>query len=298
MKLFEIKEVLQEMGSGANKRLGQHFLLDTRVLDKIIDAADIQPGETVLEIGPGLGVLTRRLIEAGARVIAIERDRRFVEYLNTHVFDRSGTSSFARGGSGIELHEDHSSSEIVSGDAAELDWMALVEDKTWKFVANLPYSITSFALRQALYNTNPPAKIVVLIQKEVAERAIAKEQKQSMLSLMVALASSSAKIIAKAPPSSFYPPPKVDSVVLEIMPMSLDERMAKWGMNPEEVMKIVKQGFAHPRKKLSSNLGLTTERAMKLLPDTNTRAEDMTTEQWVTLTMSLREGSATTWQSS
>ena len=241
MTLSEIKLALRELGGGANKRLGQHFLIDSAVLKTIVEAADIHPGDLVLEIGPGLGVLTRELLANGAEVVAIEKDRRFVGYFNSPPTPPHESRGGARGGV-----------RVMHGDAATIHWHEIIGDRPWKLISNLPYSITSLALRKALWAPRPASRVVVLVQKEVAQRIVA--EKTSLLSLMVALASESARIIRCVPAGAFYPPPKVESAVLEIIPMTLADREKRWGIDPEKIMALAKKGFAHPRKKLSSNL--------------------------------------------
>jgi len=267
MKPKEIKEVLAKLGARTNKSLGQHFLIDDKVLADIVRVADIKKGETVLEIGPGLGVLTKELMAMGAKVIAIERDRKFAEYLQA---------------------SESKKLTMVQGDAAKLHWDEFVPKK-WKLVANLPYAITSLVIRKALTATYPPRKVIVLIQREVAERAIAKNGKQSLLSLMVALHAESASVVRQVWKGAFFPPPKVESAVLEIVPLSQKEKEKKWGIDPEEVMKLAKLGFAHPRKKLLSNLKLISPEMkdiftkLDLSPDI--RAEDMKPANWVKITL-------------
>jgi 16S rRNA (adenine1518-N6/adenine1519-N6)-dimethyltransferase len=255
----EIKAALANLGGGANKRLGQHFLIDPRVLDWIVEAAQIRKGDVVFEIGPGLGVLTRALLDRGADVVAIEQDRRFIE----------------------RLQDSHL--RIVHGDAAALEWSDVLSDGSWKFVSNLPYSMTSLALRKALWNPKPPAIVVVLIQREVAERAIARDGKTSLLSLMIALASSSVRIVTRVARGAFYPPPKVESAVLEVVPMSLADRAAQWGIDPERIMEIAKRGFAHPRKLLASNLEIDPKILADLGLNPKARAEDLGPEDWARL---------------
>lgn len=230
----EIKATLTKLGARPNKRLGQHFLIDRTVLDAIVTAADMRAGDTVLEVGPGLGVLTKELLDRGARIFAIEQDRTFASFLKQDLAGRDVT--------------------VIHGDAATVHWHDLVGQGQWKFVSNLPYSITSFALRKALWAPRPADRVVVLVQREVAERAVAKAGKTSLLSLMVALSSSSARIIRRVPAGAFYPPPKVESAILEIMPMPWSEREKRWGINPDKIMAVAKIGFAHPRKQLASNL--------------------------------------------
>lgn len=282
MKPSEIKELLGALGKQPNKRLGQHFLIDTSVINAALQAADVKKGDRILEVGPGLGVLTKALLDAGADVTAIEQDRAFAEMLGATYHDR-------------DLH-------VVHGDAATVHWHELVGSDPWKFVSNLPYAITSLALRKALYTPRPPEVIVALIQKEVAERATgyyrlrAAGRKTSLLSLMIALASESARIVRKVPPKCFYPAPKVQSVLFEIVPMSLCDREKKWGIDPEEVMKVAKAGFAHPRKLVASNLaGIRSdisksdvERILESIgANPKARAEDIDVENWVSVALKI-----------
>jgi 16S rRNA (adenine1518-N6/adenine1519-N6)-dimethyltransferase len=277
MNPSEIKKVLNELGGGANKRLGQHFLIDQAALAAIVEQAPVHPGAIVLEIGPGLGVLTKALLAKGCDVVAIERDGRFVEYLNSSTTPPLDSRGGARGGV-----------IIVRGDAAELDWMTVVGDREWSLVSNLPYSISSFALRMALWSPRPAEKVVVLVQREVAERAIAKDGKHSLLSLMVAFASSSSRIVRRVPPGAFFPPPKVESAVLEIESMPLPERVEKWGMDPQRMMDIAKKGFAHPRKFLSSNLEISQGVLASVQIAPKARAENLSPEDWARLAKALK----------
>lgn len=259
----EIKEALTKIGGGANKRLGQHFLIEPTALEVIVESASIKPGDRVLEVGPGLGVLTRALLDNGAEVTAIEQDRRFVGYLS-------------------DLD-----ARIVQGDAAMVHWHELIGDGAWKFVSNLPYGITSLALRKALWAPKPPSIVVVLVQKEVAERAIAKTGKTSLLSLMVSLASISSRIVKRVKPGAFYPPPKVESAILEVIPMSWQEREKRWGIDPEKIMEVAKRGFAHPRKLLSSNLDVDPKALKTIGVNEKARAEDLSPDDWAALAREL-----------
>lgn len=273
----EIKSVLLSLGSKPNKKLGQHFLVDRAALDAIVASADIHPGDVVLEVGPGLGVLTSRLLDAGADVRAIEQDRRFVPYLEERFAGRTFN--------------------VTQGDAAGMHWHEHVGRGDWKFISNLPYSITSLALRKALYAPIPATRVVVLVQKEVADRAITtatpppevphrgtKGGKTSLLSLMVALASSAIHIVRRVPAGAFYPPPKVQSAVLEIFPMTPEDRVAKWGMDPERIMAVARQGFAHPRKLLASNLKTDPAILSGLGIPPKARAEALSVDAWAALT--------------
>ncbi|MBD3251992.1 ribosomal RNA small subunit methyltransferase A [Candidatus Uhrbacteria bacterium] len=279
LKPTEIRELLGTLGKKPNKSLGQHFLIDPSVIHAMIRRADLLPKDVVLEVGPGLGVLTNALLDTGANVIAIEQDRSFALMLGSTLHDRKVS--------------------IIHGNAVEVDWVTTVGNGRWKFIANLPYAVTSLMLRKALYHPNPPTQMLVLIQKEVGERIQGAGRKvrgvkPSLLSLMVALASSSSRIIRKVPPRCFYPSPRVDSVVFEIIPLSQQERIERWGIDPEEVMKVAKQGFAHPRKLLISNLSVGASHAMlskqeieNILVDIGanpkSRPEDLSLDQWVEL---------------
>ncbi len=273
----EIREALALVGGQANKRLGQHFLIDTTTLAAIVEAADVKPGDRVLEIGPGLGVLTRTLLAKGAQVIAIEQDRRMVEYLTTHA--AWGKAAVADG-----------TLRVIHGDAASLHWHEAIGDGTWKLVSNLPYSITSLALRKAVWAPLPPACVVVLIQREVAERAIAKDGDGSLLSLMVALGSAETRMVRRVPAGAFFPPPKVESAVLRIVPTSWKEREATFGIHPDRIMEVAKRGFAHPRKLLRSNLGLPEGVLTALQIPEKARSETLSLQEWAGLARWMKEG--------
>jgi 16S rRNA (adenine1518-N6/adenine1519-N6)-dimethyltransferase len=290
MHTAELRVLLDEMGKRPNKRLGQNFLIDQSVVHSALEAGHVKKGDTVLEVGPGLGVLTEALLEAGADVLAIEKDRAFAERL-------------------MSLHpESDSHLRIIEGDASSLDWDALLNSfrtqypvpstPSWKFIANVPYSITSLLLRKALWNVNPPVFMIVLIQKEVAERCLGcfkKNGDRSLLSLMIGLSCSSARIVRNVPARCFYPSPKVDSSLLELIPMNLAQRKERWGIEPEEVMKVAKVAFAHPRKQMASNLaGLRdhTKQDVEAILESlhlnpKIRSEELSIQDWVNLTQAL-----------
>lgn len=273
----EIKSALAIVGGGANKLLGQHFLIDAATLQDVIRAADVQSEDRVLEIGPGLGVLTNALIECGAHVTAIEKDTRFAEWLPQQPWTRGHLV-------------------LIRGDAVVLDWSTFTNEKPWKFVANLPYAITSFALRLALFAQHPPTHVSVLVQREVAER-ITDPKKTSLVSLMVALATAETRIVRRVPPGAFFPPPKVDSAVLAMSVLSHEERITRWGILPEEVMALAKKGFAHPRKRLASNLELKPETweavRAEIVDNIHARPEELRPETWVALAKSIKNHAKT-----
>ncbi len=271
MNKNEIISTLKDLGKRPDKGLGQNFLIDKNILGKIVNAAKIKQGDRILEIGSGLGVLTQELITAGAKVTFIEKDKILFNYLSSFPLLNG---EVGRG---------------VSADASKVNIDDLMGKKSWKFVSNLPYAITSITLRKALYADNPPTLLVALIQKEVADRILAKDKKQrmSLLALMSHLTCSSIEIIHKVSPTSFYPPPKVDSAIIKMIPMLPKERRAKWGIDPEAVMKVAKLGFAHPRKLLSRNLNIKADQWSALARELNlnekARAEDLSADDWVAL---------------
>ena len=178
----------------AKKSLGQHFLKSERALSSIIESAKISPGETILEIGPGLGVLTEKLLDAGAKVIAVEKDDSLFVFLKEKFGEKINL-----------IHED-----ILDFDSNDLG--------KYKIVANIPYNITGAILEKFLSADNQPESMVLLVQKEVAERIVARNNKESILSISVK-AYGDPKYIEKVLAGSFVPAPNVDSAIILIKNM-------------------------------------------------------------------------------
>ncbi len=271
----QIRAILAELNARPEKAFGQNFLIDQTILSTVVEVAELTAKDVVLEIGPGLGVLTEDLLATGARVQTIERDRKFIDYLR---------SKFAK----------EERFTITQGDAAELNWNELLpKDTSWKFVANLPYAISSFALRMALWNPTPASRVVVMLQREVAERTLAllrptaDSSRSSLLSLMVALRCESGSIVRRVPPGCFFPSPKVESAILLLVPFSPEIQASKWGIEPERIMQLAKRGFAHPRKQLFSTLEVR-DQAEKLAAaiqcTKEVRPEALSVDQWAALT--------------
>ncbi len=252
----------------AKKSLGQNFLKSAKALSDIILAGEITKKDTVLEIGPGKGALTEKLLEHAGKVIAIEKDRDLVVYLQDHFANEAEEQRF----------------ELLEGDVLEFDTKTL--KKPYKIIANIPYNITGAILKQFLTATHQPERMVLLVQKEVAERIVARDSNESILSLSVK-AYGMPKIISKVPARYFNPAPKVDSAIIAITAIS-----RKAFKNSEEELlffTIIKAGFAHKRKMLLSNL-------KESLPDIDwsvifeknslsktIRAEKVSLEIWLTL---------------
>ncbi len=253
----------------AKKSLGQHFLSSPSALAKIIEAANLKKGELVLEIGPGTGILTQALLAAGAKIIAVEKDDRAIEVLN---------EKFAESVAAGDL-------KIISGDILETDRAKIgLVDTKYSVVANIPYYITGAILELFLEHAPRPDRMVLLVQKEVADRIVARDAKESILSVSVK-AFGTPKIFAKVPRGAFVPPPNVDSAILSIENITAS-RFTEKGLEIRRFFNLVKAGFAHKRKFLKSNLE-------KVLPkdeidsiwqknglSQKIRAEDLMLEQW------------------
>jgi 16S rRNA (adenine1518-N6/adenine1519-N6)-dimethyltransferase len=246
------------------KSLGQHFLKSTRYLSAVADAANITNNETVVEVGPGEGTLTKELLSRGAHVIALEKDSRLIPWLGI-TFEK-------------EIRE--GTLELIEGDA--LQWEPL--PGAYKIVGNIPYYITGALLRKFLSISNQPSIIVFLIQKEVAER-IARSKKESVLSLAIK-AYGTPKYVLSVPRGAFSPPPNVDSAILAIQNISRTNFVNE--EHEKKFFEIVHAGFAQKRKLLRRNLeiilGSHTEVSMQ---DANiprdARAEDVSLIEWLSL---------------
>jgi 16S rRNA (adenine1518-N6/adenine1519-N6)-dimethyltransferase len=254
----------------AKKSLGQHFLNSKHVLEQIIECAKIEKGEQVLEIGPGTGILTEALLEAGAEVTAVEKDDRAIDLLNQKFFTQISAKQL----------------RIVRGDILE-NTLEDLPKGPFKVVANIPYYITGAILEKFLERGPRPQKMVLLVQKEVAERIVARDGKESVLSISVK-AFGEPYLIAKVPRGAFTPAPTVDSAILAIENIS-DERFAKDDIGIKRFFQIVKAGFAHKRKYAIRNLEtvIEKEKLEKLWLSDNfdpkIRPEDMTVGEWVLL---------------
>jgi 16S rRNA (adenine1518-N6/adenine1519-N6)-dimethyltransferase len=247
------------------KSLGQNFLTAPHYLALIADTARIAQGEAVLEIGPGEGALTRELLARGARVVAVEKDRRLIPVLQ---------ETFKK-----EIEEKRF--ELIEADALEFDPTGL---GAYKLVANIPYYITGALMEKFLSHRSQPTSAVLLVQKEVAER-VAREEKESILSLSVK-AYGEPKFIKAVPAGAFSPPPRVDSAILSIRDIS--RKNFSGGEQEKRFFGLVRAGFAHKRKLLRRNLeAVVGERAGECLSAAgipqDARAEDVKLEQWLAL---------------
>jgi 16S rRNA (adenine1518-N6/adenine1519-N6)-dimethyltransferase len=261
--------MLQEHNLKPDKSLGQNFLTDPNILDKIVQIAGVTSNDAVLEIGAGLGHLTTHLAHQARVVTAVELDPRLLPILSQQL------ASFAN-------------VRLVEGDILQLDQTDLITEDGYLVVANIPYYITSKIIRMLLEAEKKPREIILTIQYEVAKRVTAKSGKLNLLALSV-LMYGSPSIALRVPAGAFYPPPKVDSAVIKI---DLHTTPLLPGAQRETFFQLARAGFLHKRKtlrnSLSKGLGWSPDRAAELLEeskiDPRRRAETLTLPEWIQLT--------------
>lgn len=256
-----------------NKRLGQNFLISKTILREIIKAADLKPSDIVLEIGPGLGILTRELAKKVKKVLAVEKDKKLTDILKE------------------ELNNDKIKNiQILNQDILKFESSSFNLKESYKLVANLPYYITGPVIRMFLELTNPPKLMILMVQKEVGKRICAQPPKMSKLAVFSQFYGKP-EIVKFVSKKSFRPQPKVDSVILRIRPLALtDKRLIE--TDRKLFSKIVRAGFSQPRKQLINNfsksLNLSREKVEKWLKENKIqpirRAESLTVEDWIDLT--------------
>jgi 16S rRNA (adenine1518-N6/adenine1519-N6)-dimethyltransferase len=250
------------------KRLGQNFLSETGVIKKLTNAAKIQSGETILEIGPGTGNLTAELIKTGRPVIAAEKDRRMADVLREK-FNKADNFT------------------LFIADALKFDELKIAAP--YKIVANLPFYAAAPIIRKFLESRNPPASMSLIVQKEVARRICAQAPKANILANAVQFYAAP-KIISYVSKGSFWPVPKVDAAILLLAPRTKEGDRADKKFS-EKFFKILKAGFSHPRKLLASNLAqianLPREKIKVAMADSgipqNCRPENLSPEDWIVL---------------
>lgn len=225
--------ILKAFGLRMSKKLGQNFLIDASIVQGIVDAAEIQPGERVLEIGPGIGTLTQGLAEAGAEVTAVELDKKLPAVL-------------------AETLKAYDNVTIVPGDILKVNIPEIMGEGPFKVAANLPYYITTPILMALLERHLPITRMVTMVQKEVAERMIAKPGSRTYGALSVAVQYyTEPEIVLDVPPRSFIPAPEVDSVVIAC---KVRETPAVDVMDEKMFFRVVKAAFGQRRKTLSNAL--------------------------------------------
>lgn len=272
------------MSIEAKKTLGQHFLRSEKAIREIVEAGKVTKDDTVLEIGPGEGVLTEALLQTGARVIAIEMDQRCIPLLNERFASEAKAGRFA----------------LLPGDVRDPELLALLFSKPYlggkpyKLIANIPYYITGLLFRMFLETSPPvrqPTSMVYLIQKEVAEQLVGRDGKLGNLAL-AAMLYGSPRIVAKVGKGAFLPPPKVDSAIIAIENIS---RKHIEGFREKTFFALTHAGLGSRRKMLLANLSRTLGLDRNMLTETfkhaeideKIRAEDLTLLQWIALAKAL-----------
>jgi len=256
---------------------GQNFLINDGIYKAIVNAAEIDPKDTVLEVGPGLGFLTAELSKKAARVIAVELDDKLAGLLTIAIDS-----------------QDVENVEIINQDILKFNPAEyFTADEQYRIVANLPYNITSIFLRTFLTSVRPPQSLVVMLQKEVAERIITTAPDMTLLSLSIQYYGTPS-IVKIVPSSDFWPAPAVDSAILHFSydrPLPTLESLAA----DKNFFRIARVGFSAKRKMMKNNLmgglKLSAEDVEKAFLgadiDLKTRAEDLSLEKWQRLVASI-----------
>lgn len=250
------------------KSLGQNFLNSPAIIADIVKAGKVEGEDLVLEIGPGEGVLTESLLSTGAKVISIEKDDRLIPLLHKKFIKE------------ITLKQ----LDLVHADVLDLE-LPHIAEREYKVIANIPYYITGQILRMFLESDNQPKSMTLLVQKEVAERIVAKDKKESLLSLSVK-AFGNPEYIRTVGRGAFSPQPNVDSAVIHIENISQDKLA---GLDRKLFFEVLHAGFAHKRKQLLPNLSsiYPKNKVLKAFSDCDlnlkSRAEDIDIDTWIKL---------------
>ena len=265
-----IKELLAKYETRPSKGLGQNFLIDKRILEKIIESAEIKKEDTILEVGPGLGTLTQELAKRAGEVVAVEKDETMIEILKKTL-------------------KDFTNVKVTQGDILKLSFSNYkLLTTNYKLVANIPYYLTSPLIRKFLESENQPSEIILMLQKEVAQRICAKPGQMSILAVSVQFYAK-AQIISTVSKNCFWPAPKIDSAIIKITPNK------KYDTTADLFFKVVKAGFSQPRKQLAGNLSnilkIEKTKVEKWLLNNGInpkqRAETLSIEDWNNLTNTL-----------
>jgi len=266
-------------------KLGQNFLKDENVVAKIIKAADLKSDDVVLEVGPGKGVLTKELAQLSNKVIAVEKDgelaKKTAGNFQFSIFNFQSISNDS-------ILNFKNNTAIISGDILEINLNKLLEVNdvvSYKVIANIPYYITSKIIRLFLESENPPSEMILMVQKEVAERIVAKPGQMSILAASVQYYAE-AEILFEVPREAFDPAPEVDSAVIRITMSKEQKTIDKQEIN--KFFKIVKAGFCARRKTLVNNLSNSFHLNKKEVEEkleaigiaSAARAQELSVEDW------------------
>lgn len=248
----------------AKKSLGQNFLHSDKALRQIVEAADVSPSDFIVEIGPGEGTLTEKLLVTGAKVLAIEKDDRLIPILQEKFKNEISNKRLTL------IHEDVLESEEIN----------VAISQKYKLVANIPYYITGMILKMFLSGENKPEKIVLLVQKEVAERIVSRDGKESILSMSVKLYGTP-KIIDTVPRGAFRPIPNVDSaiILIDVNKNKIEKEIE------DKFFKTIKKAFNQKRKQIGGTIGVTDEQILKISKDLSakSRPEELSVDNWIAI---------------
>jgi 16S rRNA (adenine1518-N6/adenine1519-N6)-dimethyltransferase len=263
------RPLLAELEQRAKKRFGQHFLTDSGVVDRIVRGARVAPGDPVVEVGPGLGILTRGLLRAGAKVTAVELDRDLAGWFRTAFPDLT----------------------LIEGDAARVHWAAVLQGGGWRMVANLPYNVGTTVVMDALRLPGTFKSVTVMLQLEVVQRLCAGVGDDAFGALSVEVAvRAQPTFLTSVPPDRFHPPPKVQSAVVRL---DLHDSPQVGTVTPEHFDRVVRAAFGQRRKTLLNAVGSVfgRERAAEALAaagvDPRLRAERLSLDGFRSLAAAL-----------
>lgn len=271
----EIRGQLAELGIQPKKSLGQNFLINPEVYDDIISASEIKKGDNVIEVGPGLGTLTQYLVEIGANVHAVEKDRRLIGFLQEKFLENKNI-----------VIEEGDILNFSPNSYPSIFGTSKLKAKSYYVIGNIPYYLTSHLARIIFERWPRPKKIILVIQKEVAERMTAQPPDANLLSISVQYFSEP-KIVRKIGKGNFWPMPDVDSSLIVLKP----KNPALSGKEQEMFFKAVRAGFSGKRKQLintlSSGLKFSKVEVSKMLENkgvlSSRRAETLSISEWITI---------------
>lgn len=297
MKKQDVIKLMKDSGVYATKDRGQNFLLDEHVIFEMVKAGKVTKDDLVVEIGPGFGVLTKELVHTSKQLLAIELDQKLADYLHKNLANDANLQIIH--GDALSAETFHTLVQWLGGhlnvgvpaDVKSPDYQKTLEklDLRYKLIANLPYQITSRILRQFLESFPRPSMMVVMVQKEVAERMMAEPGQMSLLALSVQ-AYSQVRLVQQVPASSFFPQPKVDSAVVHCDVSKPNPRY--WALDLQEraiFWQLAHAGFASKRKQLKNNLqSVFTQKTMTEIAEMlkelglkeTCRAQELSIEQW------------------
>ena len=266
--IHELRNLLYAHRMRPNKSFGQNFLVDRNILQRIVETAELEPADQVLEVGAGTGVLTRELARRARRVVAVELEQDMLTLLE-------------------KTTQDYANVELIARNLLYLDPQEVFGQERYKLVANLPYYITAPTFRHFLESANPPRLLVVMVQYEVAQRIVAAPGDLSLLGVSVQFYGQP-RIVARVPARAFYPAPKVDSAILRVdvhaqAPLTSRER--------DSFFRVVQAGFSERRKQLHNSLAHGMHRKDEEIRgwlaaagiEANRRAETLSIEEWLRL---------------